>query len=53
MLSLSTESGINSEIIVNTNNILLSVINDNFGPLLCTNGFNLFYIVSLLVYNVY
>jgi hypothetical protein len=49
----NTGSHRNSELIINTSNVLLREINDNFitnSSLLCLN---LFYIVSLFVYNVF
>ena len=49
----NTGSHRNSELIINTSNVLLREINDNFitnSSLLCLN---LFYIVSLFVYSVF
>ena len=47
-----TGFGRNGEQIINTNNILLKVINSNFSTYNLLPCLNLLYIVSLFVYNV-
>jgi hypothetical protein len=49
----NTGCGINSELIINKNNILLKVIDVNFSRSQFTMVRNFFYIVSLFVYNVF